>query len=189
MELLDLGRSNTVVWIVFDVHIFIITYISLPTRQYILKFFKVIFQLIFHSLHIFSFSDFVTVKRKVTQNISISFTSSMLTRWSLIRSLVRYDFLLNILWTLQIRTLFTDIFVRRRSHNFLGKRLSLIYLVLVNLLLILLKYLVVAFYLLLIWKNILTLVCTLLMLMIIILMMLRCHFDISNIIIIKYDQI
>ena len=32
MELLDLSWSNTVVRVVFDVHIFIITYVGLATR-------------------------------------------------------------------------------------------------------------------------------------------------------------
>lgn len=181
MELLDLSWSNTVIRVVFDVHIFIITYVSLATGQHILKLFKIVFQLIFHSLHIFSFADLVAVEREVSLDVTVSFTPAMLTRGTLILSLIGNNLFLNILRTLNILTLLTNIFVRRRSHHFLCKSLSLIHLVLVNLLLVLLKYLIITFDLLVIWNDILALVSTLLWLMIIILMMLRCHFDISKI--------
>ena len=117
-----------------------------------MKFFKVVFQLVFHSLHIFSFTDFVAVKGEISLNITIGFTSSMLTRRSLIGTLIRYHFFLNVLRTLNILTFFTHIFVRWRSHHFLGKCLSLIDLILIYLLLVLLENLIVTFNLLLIWK-------------------------------------
>ena len=155
-----------------------------------MKFFKVVFKLIFHSLHIFSLTDFIAVEGKISLDITIGFTSSMLTRRSLIRTLIRYYLFLNVLRTLNVLTFFTHIFVWWRSHHFLGKCLSLIDLILIYLLLVLLENLIITFYLLLIWNNILSLVSTLLLLMIIILMMLGCHFDISkNIIKWNDDQI